>query len=66
VQKTLKAVVGPLIINTFVGEWADAITGQNMRWHGAEFITLRDGLCVEWEAVANMRESGTVPQPQFV
>ena len=66
VQKTLKAVAGSMIINTFVGEWTDAITGRAMQWRGAEFITLSDDLCVEWEVMANMWESGSTPQPTFI
>jgi nuclear transport factor 2 (NTF2) superfamily protein len=66
VKKTLRAVEGNLIVNTFVGEWDDAVTKRKMKWRGSEFIRLKRGLCTEWLAYSNMWDADIGPRPQFV
>jgi len=65
-KKTLRAINGTLIVNTFVGEWDDAVTKRKVEWRGSEFIRLERGLCVEWLAYANLWDQVSGPRPQFV
>lgn len=60
-RKTLRAVTGNVIVGSWVGEWTDAVTGKAMQGRGTECITLRDGLCTEWDATFNMWPVGEPP-----
>jgi nuclear transport factor 2 (NTF2) superfamily protein len=49
------------IVGSWTGEWEDGRTGKAMRGRGTEILTVRDGLCVEWDATFNMWEDGAGP-----
>jgi nuclear transport factor 2 (NTF2) superfamily protein len=56
--KQLRAVAGNTIICSWIGAWEDGQNGQRMEGAGVEFMTLRDGKIILWEAVFNVWEPG--------
>ena len=57
--KRLRAVAGNVIICSWEAGWEDGCNGRAMRGVGVEFMTLRDGKIILWEAVFNVWERGT-------
>jgi nuclear transport factor 2 (NTF2) superfamily protein len=49
--KTLVAVVGNLVVDSWEGSWTDADSGVRMAGRGIELLKLRDGLVAELDAV---------------
>lgn len=58
--KTLKALMNDTIANTWVGEWEDVQTGQQMKGFGCEIWVMRDGKVAVWEGAFNASAVGTV------
>jgi nuclear transport factor 2 (NTF2) superfamily protein len=62
-RKSLRAI-GPdqgVVVGTWTGEWEDTRTGKRMRGRGTEVLTMRHGLCTEWDATFNVWEDGAAP-----
>lgn len=58
-RKTLRAVTGNVIIDSWEGEWEDAQSGKRMQGRGMECLTMRAGKVVVLEAVFNAWEEGS-------
>ena len=58
-RKTLMALAGDTLANSWVGEWQDSETGAKMTGHGVEVWVMRDGRIAVWEAAFNFKEAGT-------
>ncbi len=58
IRKTIRAITGHVIGDSWTGEWIDAGTGKKMQGFGMEFLTMRDGKIAVWEAAFNGWEAG--------
>jgi nuclear transport factor 2 (NTF2) superfamily protein len=56
--KTLMALSGDTLANSWVGEWEDSETGVSMTGHGVEVWVMRGGKIAVWEAAFNAKEAG--------
>lgn len=52
-RKSLRAVTGDLVIDSWDGAWVDAVTGSPMRGRGIEIPAMRDGKVARLDAVVN-------------
>ncbi len=57
-EKTLLALQGNRLANSWTGTWEDAKTGRPMRGRGLEVWTMRDGMIAVWDAAFNVWEEG--------
>ncbi len=57
-RKTLRAVTGNVIIDSWEGDWEDAQSGKCMQGRGMECLTMRAGKVAILEAVFNAWEQG--------
>jgi nuclear transport factor 2 (NTF2) superfamily protein len=57
-KKTLRALMGDTIANSWEGEWQDVQTGRQMQGFGVEVWVMRDGRIAFWEAAFNANEIG--------
>ena len=65
-EKQLRGVVKNTIIGTWTADWTDATTGTAMKGKGIEFIEIRDGKCVRWEATFNAWNAEGLRRSLFV
>jgi nuclear transport factor 2 (NTF2) superfamily protein len=56
--KTLMALDGNVLANTWEGTWEDRETGRAMAGRGVEVWTMRDGMIAVWDAAFNIWEQG--------
>ena len=56
--KTLMALDGNVLANTWEGAWEDRETGKAMAGRGVEVWTMRDGMIAVWDAAVNIWEQG--------
>jgi nuclear transport factor 2 (NTF2) superfamily protein len=56
--KTLMALDGNVLANSWEGAWVDRETGKSMAGRGVEVWTMRDGMIAEWDAAFNIWEQG--------
>ncbi len=56
--KTLMALDGNVLANTWEGAWEDRETGKAMAGRGVEVWTMRDGMIAVWDAAFNFWEQG--------
>jgi nuclear transport factor 2 (NTF2) superfamily protein len=56
--KTLMALDGNVLANTWEGTWEDRETGKAMAGRGVEVWTMRDGMIAIWDAAFNIWEQG--------
>jgi len=57
-RKTLVALDGNVLANTWEGTWEDRETGKSMAGRGVEVWTMRDGMIAVWDAAFNIWEHG--------
>jgi nuclear transport factor 2 (NTF2) superfamily protein len=57
-KKVLFAVTGQKVVDTWTGTWEDVPTGRQMAGFGVEFLELRGGKVIRWEASFNVWEVG--------
>jgi len=57
-RKTLMALDGNVLANTWEGEWEDRDSGKAMRGRGVETWRMRDGMIAVWDAAFNVWEDG--------
>jgi len=57
-RKTLMALSGDTLANSWTGEWQDSETGASMSGHGVEVWVLRGGKIAVWEAAFNFKPVG--------
>jgi nuclear transport factor 2 (NTF2) superfamily protein len=63
-KKTLRALDGNVLANTWEGAWEDGETGTSMRGFGVEVWRMRDGMIAVWDAAFNVwREGGDRRSP---
>lgn len=56
--KTLLALDGNVLANSWEGTWVDRRTGQSMAGRGVEVWAMRDGMIAVWDAAFNIWEQG--------
>jgi nuclear transport factor 2 (NTF2) superfamily protein len=56
--KTLLALDGNRLANSWEGTWVDRQTGKSMAGRGVEVWTMRDGMIAVWDAAFNIWEQG--------
>jgi nuclear transport factor 2 (NTF2) superfamily protein len=56
--KTLRALDGNVLANTWEGTWTDRETGRAMAGRGVEVWAMRDGMIAVWDAAFNIWEAG--------
>ena len=56
--KTLLALDGNVLANSWEGTWRDSASGKAMRGRGVEVWRMRDGMIAEWDAAFNVWEDG--------
>jgi len=56
--KTLMALDGNVLANTWEGTWQDRETGKAMAGRGVEVWAMRDGMIAVWDAAFNIWEAG--------
>lgn len=56
--KTLRALDGNVLANTWEGTWTDRETGKTMAGRGVEVWAMRDGMIAVWDAAFNIWEAG--------
>ena len=57
-RKSLRALAGETIANSWEGEWEDRATGRKMAGFGVEIWIMRGGRIAVWEAAFNVNEAG--------
>jgi nuclear transport factor 2 (NTF2) superfamily protein len=57
-SKTLRALVGDLIVDSWDGTWVDVPTGRRMRGRGIEILAMRNGRVAQLDAVFNTWQEG--------
>lgn len=57
-RKTLRAVAGDLVINSWDATWLDGVTGGRMCGRGIEILAMRDGRVHGLDAVFNAWQGG--------
>jgi nuclear transport factor 2 (NTF2) superfamily protein len=61
VEKVFQCFAGNVAGGTFNAEWTDRPTGKRFHARGAEFVTFRQGKCVDWICAVSPREVGAPP-----
>jgi nuclear transport factor 2 (NTF2) superfamily protein len=59
--KTLQALTGNRLANTWTASWTDAKTGKSMLGRGTEIWVMRGRQIAVWDATFNVWESGGPP-----
>lgn len=57
-RKTLRAVAGDLIVDSWDATWLDGVTGRRMCGRGIEILAMRDGRVQGLDAVFNAWQGG--------
>jgi nuclear transport factor 2 (NTF2) superfamily protein len=65
-RKTLWAVMGNIVVDSWDGEWEDSASGKVMRGHGVEVLVLRDGKVAQLDAAFNAWEADSAPATPIV
>lgn len=57
-RKTLRALQGNVLANTWEGTWEDRASGKKMAGYGVEVWRMRDGMIARWDASFSVWEEG--------
>ncbi len=64
-KKVLFAATWQKVVDTWTGTWEDVPTGRQMAGFGVEFLELRGGKVIRWEASFNVGEVGNAAATRY-